>query len=208
MTDTYRINIDERWTLEDLYVFSRTYEQVYFLTYSLFPDLPAAAIERVARAYQAFPWKGGYSAVNFYNQLKYSVPPTNRPKIVAIQYASPGFIELALLVAVSAAISRTVRYVSGAVREMNATYNEIMTDLQKRKLLRLEVKQKELELSKEEYAVIEERAEQMAKLLGFEGHAQLTERTGHPFITLKILLSYYRRLRKLTEFRSKGKADI
>ena len=208
MTETYKINIDERWTLEDLYVFSRTYEQVYFLTYSLFPELPDTAVDRVARAYQAFPWKGGYSAVNFYNQLKYAVPPAKRPKVVAIQYASPGFIELALIVAVSAAISRIVRHFTGSIREMNATYNEIMSDLQKRKLLRLEVKQKELELSQAQSAVIEQHADQMAQLLGFQGHAQLTERTGHPYITLKILLSYYRRLRKLAEFRAKGKADI
>ena len=208
MTETFKINIDERWTLEDLYVFSRTYEQVYFLTFSLFPDLPGTAVDRVARAYQAFPWKGGYSAVNFYNQLKYAVPPAKRPKVVAIQYASPGFIELALIVAVSAAISRIVRHFTGAVRDMNSTYNEIMSDLQKRKLLRLEVKQKEIELSRDQYALIEEHAEQMAKLLGFQGHAALTERTGHPFITLKILLSYYRRIRRLAEFRQKGKADI
>ena len=208
MAETYKINIDERWTLEDLYVFSHTYEQVYFLTYSLFPELPDTAIDRVARAYQAFPWKGGYSAVNFYNQLKYAVPPAKRPKIVAIQYASPGFIDLALIVAVSAAISRIVRHFTGSIREMNATYNEIMSDLQKRKLLRLEVKKKELELSQAQSVVIEQHAERMAQLLGFQGHAQLTERTGHPYITLKILLSYYRRLRKLAEFRAKGKADI
>jgi hypothetical protein len=83
-----------------------------------------------------------------------------------------------------------------------------MSDLQKRKLLRLEVKQKGLELSRSQLHFIEEHAESMAKLLMFKGHSEITDRTGHPFITLKILLSYYRRLRKLAEYQSKGKADL
>lgn len=208
MSGSISIEIDERWTLEDLYVFSRTYEQVYFMTYSLYDDLPDSAIDRVTRAYQAFPWKGGYSAVNFYNQLKYAVPPAKRPKVAAIQYASPGFIELLLLVGVAGALSRVVRSVASTIREANAAYNEVMSDLQKRKLLRLDVRKKEIDLEKDELALIELYADRMASLLGFPGHAAITGRTGHPYITLKILLSYYRRVRKLAEFRLKGKADI
>jgi len=208
MSDRYKINIDKRWSLEDLYVFSRTYEQVYFLAYSLLPDLPEGAVDRVSRAYQTFPWRGGYSAVNFYNQLKYSVPSTERPNVLAIRYASPGFLELGMLLGVAYSVSKLVKYVAGSLKEMNSAYNEIMTDLQKRKLLRLEVKKKEIELSQTQLRAVEEHADSMAKLLGFNGHAELTERTGHPFITLKILLSYYRRLRKLAEYQSKGKADL
>src|SRR5882672_8864911 len=140
MADHYKIRIDQRWSLEDLYIFPRTYEQVYFLNYSLRPDLSDDAAERVSRAYEAFPWRGGYSAVSFYNQLKYSVPPRQRPNVVAIRYGSPGFIELALLLAIAHSVSKLVKSVAGSIRELNATYNEIMSDLQKRKLLRLDVK--------------------------------------------------------------------
>lgn len=184
MTERYKINVDKKWSLEDLYVFSRTYEQVYFLAYSLLPDLPEAAIDRVSRAYQTFPWRGGYSAVNFYNQLKYSVPSTERPAVLAIRYASPGFIELGLLLSVAYSVSKLVKYAANSAKELNSAYNEIMSDLQKRKLLRLEVKKKEIELSQAQLNAVEEHADSMARLLGFTGHHELTERTGHPFITL------------------------
>lgn len=207
MTETYEIRIGERWSLEDLYTFSKAYEQVYFLTFSLLPDLPDHAVERISHAYTAFPWQGGYSAVNFYNQLKYVVPPSDRPRINSMRYASPGVIELVLLVFVAKAISNIVKQVAGSIREMNATYNEVMTDLQKRKLLRLQVRQLELEVASDELEAIEHHADTMARMLGFGDHKALTARTGHPFITLKILLSFYRRLRKLAEFKNNGKAD-
>jgi hypothetical protein len=208
MADRYRINIDKKWSLEDLYVFSRTYEQVYFLAYSLFPDLPDEAVGRVLHAYQVFPWRGGYSAVNFYNQLKYAVPSVERPEVKAIRYASPGFIELGLLVSVAASVSLLVKHVAGTIERINSVYNTIISDLQRRKLLRLEVKRKELELSIEQNQAIGEHANMMARMLGFDGHRELTKRTGHAFITLKILLSYYRRLKKLADFQAKGKANL
>lgn len=83
-----------------------------------------------------------------------------------------------------------------------------MSDLQKRKLLKLEVKSKEVELSQAQMRLVEDHANTMARLLGFKGHEELTGRTGNPFITLKILLSYYRRLRELAKFYIDGKADL
>lgn len=61
--DNYVIHMDGRWTLDDLYRFPRTYEQVYFAIDALVPSGSRADEERVARAIQAFPWQGGYSAV-------------------------------------------------------------------------------------------------------------------------------------------------
>jgi hypothetical protein len=208
MADGYRIDIDNKWSLEDLYVFSRNYEQVYFLAYSTLPDLPDEAVARVSHAYQVFPWRGGYSAVHFYNQLRHAIPFNERPAIRAIQYASPGFIELGLLTSVAVSVSVLVRHVATTIGKVHSVYNAIISDLQTRKLLRLEVKRKELELTREEDRVIEEHANMMARLLGFESHTQITQRTGHPFITLKILLSYYRRIKKLAEFESQGKARL
>ncbi len=90
--DTFRIGMDGDWSLEDLYILPRSFEQVYFLMYSLSSDLDADETERIAHAYRVFPWRGGYSAVDFYNQLKWTAPGDYRPKIVSIQYASPGAI--------------------------------------------------------------------------------------------------------------------
>jgi hypothetical protein len=94
----YRIRLDEEWSLEDLYVFPRAYEQVYFF-FSAFSMENGEERDRIERAFHAFPWQGGYSAVSFFNQLKYATPPELRPKIIAISKLSPGYFDLGLWLA-------------------------------------------------------------------------------------------------------------
>src|SRR5207248_3759476 len=92
-SETYTIHIEGKWSLEDLYVLPRTFEQVYFMVYSLFPEHDDFTLERIQHTYEAFPWQGGYSAVNFYDQLKHITPKRERPQIASIHYGSPGWIE-------------------------------------------------------------------------------------------------------------------
>ena len=135
---TWGTPIDGNWSLEDLYVFPRAYEQCYFMYLALAAPPQAADDERIARAYEAFPWQGGYSAVDFYNQLKWSVPKRKRPTIIRIRYGSPGIIELGgLLVSVAVIVERVVHTLCKAAREANQTYSAIHRDLQKRRLLRI-----------------------------------------------------------------------
>jgi hypothetical protein len=58
-TDVYQLPIGGKWTLEDLYVFPRLYEQCYFMYLALQPTSAELEDERVVNAYQVFPWQGG-----------------------------------------------------------------------------------------------------------------------------------------------------
>ncbi len=205
---TYKIAIDGRWDLEDLYVFPRAYEQVYFLVYSLLPHEDEEIQHRIQQAYSVFPWRGGYSAVNFYNQLKYTTPKQRRPQVLSIQYASPGWMELSLIVGVAFAVERIVKAITNSIRAANATYNEIHKGLSERKLLRVKVEQQELELAKQHDKYIEESAQRMAELLGLPNLRQMHAKTGSPLKTLKILLSMYRRVRTLAEYEKRGKTKL
>jgi hypothetical protein len=204
----YPIRIDGKWSLEDLYVFPRAYEQVYFAVYSMLPGHDESDLERIHSAYRSFPWQGGYSAVNFYNQLKYVTPPKQRPQIVSIRYHSPGWIELALVLAVAVAVEKIIKSIGNSVGNANEVYGQIMRGMQERKLLRLEVKRKELDFKKAELEFIERASSSMARLFGFKDIQEIHSRTGHPYLTLKILLSLYRRVRTLIEYEQKGKVDF
>jgi len=83
--DLHQLPIGGKWTLEDLYVFPRLYEQCYFMYLALDPNSREFDDDRVHHAYEAFPWQGGYSAVDFYNQLKWAVPRRRRPRITRIR---------------------------------------------------------------------------------------------------------------------------
>jgi hypothetical protein len=206
--ETYTIQIEGQWSLEDLYVLPRAFEQVYFLVYSLIVEHDELRLDRIQHTYEAFPWQGGYSAVNFYNQLKYITPKRERPQIASIQYASPGWIELALLVSVAIAVERIVKSMANTIDHSHNVYNKIVRGLSERKLLRLDVKRKELQFEREELEHIEVCLSQMSKLLGFKDMKEINARTGHPYISLKILLSLYRRVRTLVNYETKGKAKF
>ncbi|TKV80092.1 hypothetical protein FDV58_17730 [Bradyrhizobium elkanii] len=204
----YSIQLDGRWSLEDLYRFPRTYEQAYFALEALVPSDSDIDYERVERAFSAFPWQGGYSAVNFYNQLKYATPLAGRPSIVAIQYASPGFINLALILEQAQTLAAIVAAVAGSITACNALYNKIINDLQRRKLLRIEVEKAEVALSREQLKLIREYNMELAALLNIGTPDALDERTKRPLVSLKILLSVYRRIRTLAEYHNKHKAIL
>ena len=204
----YRIVIGERWTLEDLYVFPHTFEQLYFLYYSLMLQVDESSVERIMYAYSKFPWQGGYSAVNFYNQLKYAVPKQARPTIQSIRYGSPGWIDLTLAPAVAKAVEFTVKAIANSITHANRAYNEICTGLQKRKLMRIKVKRQELQLKKEELEYVKSSLKSIAEILGLKNIEEMNRRTGSPYKTLKILLSTYRRVRDLASFQNKGKIEL
>jgi hypothetical protein len=203
---TYPIHMDGRWTLEDLYKFPRTYEQAYFALDALITSESQVDFDRVDRAFRAFPWQGGYSAVNFYKQLKYATPIGARPEVLSIQYASPGAITLSLILEQAELLAAIVGAVAGSITVCNTLYNKIMNDLQHRKLLRIKVERENLALGREELDLIRKYNQEIAAILQIGTPDALDARTGRPLVSLKILLSVYRRVRTLADYKNKGKA--
>jgi hypothetical protein len=204
----YKILIDGRWTLEDLYKFPRAYEQVYFAIYSLMPHDDEDTSYRISRAYSVFPWQGGYSAVNFYNQLKYTMPRRDRPEIKSIQYASPGWIELSMLVTIAGSIALIVKSICSAINNVNNTYTNIHKGMSERKLLRFETKSAEIDLAKKHAKFIRDSNKEMASILLLDNIEEIDRRTGSELKTLKIFLSLYRRVKVLADFQIKKKAKL
>jgi hypothetical protein len=82
----YHVYIDKRWQLDDLSVFSKAYEETYFALFGLLSVAneeiePKYGQGRISRAFRSYPWRGGYSALNFFGELKRSVPKKRRPTI-------------------------------------------------------------------------------------------------------------------------------
>jgi len=218
MKNEYKINIDGEWTLEDLYLLPHTYGQVYGFMYSLMEikeissetldDFNIDFDERIFFTYTSQPWKGGYSAVNFYNYLKNLVPPEHRPRIKAIHYGSPGFMELVLFVPIAIVIKEIIKSFCDAGKSINSLYNEIYKGMQERKLLRIDVKKKELELKEADLRFINSSIKSLAELLGFKNVKELNKATKKSLTSLKILLSFYRRIRLLVDYTNKGKTKF
>ena len=206
-----KLELDGRWNLEDLSEATREYVQLYGFAYSLMTDLPLARREEIEYIYGKFPWQGGYSTVNFFNQLFHKIPPRFRPQVKRIQYASPGFIELTLLLAAAATVARIVKSVCSAINAAHETYRNIQKGSVEHELSKINVKSQELDLRKKQIEFCESSAKQLEKVLGLSKQevALLDQRTqGHPVMKLKILLSVFRRVEPLAEQQAAGKLNV
>lgn len=205
----HRLALDGPWTLLELGEFPRRYLQVYSVLYSfyLIESEDTDRADRVQHAYEAFPWRGGYSAVNFYESLRYATPPRHRPLVRSIRYSSPGWIELELCVQVAKQIAMLVGTVVASGLAINKLYHTIYKQAQERKLLRVRVASEQIRLAEQHHAFIDRSARQLSDAMGFERLDELNSLTPDRLRSLKILLSLFRRVRDLAKLQRKGRIE-
>jgi hypothetical protein len=175
---------------------------MYGFAYSLLEDLPQARDSEIDYIYAKFPWRGGYSTVNFFNQLFHKIPHTARPKVQRIQYASPGFIELAEIAAVATTAATIVKAVAYSFSTAYELYKKIQKDSVELKLSKINLAQQELKLTKEQIDFCKNSSDDLCNVLGLTPQMVLSldNRTqGNKAIKMKLLLSVFRRARPLAE---------
>ncbi|WP_251977335.1 hypothetical protein [Salinicola avicenniae] len=205
-----KLYMDGRWQLTDLNVLTRVYIQLYGLLYSL--DVADDYLDgEIQYIYGKYPWRGGFSAVNFYQNLFVKIPCDYKPQIRSIQYASPGFIELSQLVDVAKDVAQVVGYVSAALIAGNKTYSSIQKGISERKLSKINLRSEELSLLERERAFIHDSVNDIARVMGIKPEIlfKLYFRTeNNELAVLKILSSVYRRARDLAKLENSGKLDL
>jgi len=204
--DETEILLDKDWSLSDLGLFSDKYIQVYSFFYSI-----VEASDEHRKVYQQYPWRGGYSTVNFYWKLNYSIPRENRPQIKKIRYASPGEITLTQIRDVAIAAAATITAVSIAAGRANKIYSDVMKGISERKLSKINLRREEMQLSLEELQFIAEAKKLLQEQLAItEDNARsFEEKTdSNSLMQLKILLSVFRRVEPLSKLVTAGKISF
>ncbi|XUO89019.1 hypothetical protein RVM26_07940 [Halomonas sp. KM072] len=209
--DDVQLGLDGRWSLEELSDATKDYVQLYGFAYSLMPDLPLARRAEIDYIYGKFPWQGGYSTVNFFNQLFHKIPSKFRPEVKRIQYASPGFIELTLLLAAATTVAAIVKAVCSSINNAHETYRNIQKGAIEHKLSKINLAKEELDLKQRQITFCENSSKKLIDLFGLspEQEALIGQRTdGNPVMKLKILLSVFRRVAPLADKQAEGKLKI
>ena len=203
------MEMDGPWELLDLSYFSRPYVQVYSLLYACHVSTqPEDSDAQIHYAFNAFPWKGGWSVVGFYDSLRRAIPRIHQPRIVSINYASPGYIDLTMIVAVALSIKLTVDFVCDAIDRVDATYTSLHKSASERRILRKDVRTvRDVDDDNDRFA-----HDASATLLDHMGLLDLLyiidEITRSPIATLKIVFSLYRRVRNLARLRRSNKINF
>jgi hypothetical protein len=206
-----QLGLGGRWGLEELSDTTKDYIQLYGFAYSLIPDLPSSRREEVDYIYGKFPWRGGYSTVNFFNQLFHKIPPRLRPEVQRIQYASPGFIELSELLAVAVTVAAIVAAVCKSLGSVHDLYRSIQKASVDHELSKINLAKENIELKQRQISFCETSAKRLAKALGLtEAQERLIDQKvrGNPVMKLKILLSVFRRVEPLAKKQAEGKLKV
>lgn len=206
--DAYRVLLDGRWGLTDLYEFPHAFSQCYAFTYCLDSMREPRDADRIATAFIGYPWRGGYSYVNIYTVLQNQVPITDRPQIKSISYASPGWLDIVLNVDVAIQVAKSVGILAGSAVTAATAYAKVMKTLSSVSVERKKAQLQEMKLTQAQHKTFVSLCEEMSKFLGFKNVKELHEKTGSPEVSLKLLAAHYRRTNSLVEFVRDGKASL
>lgn len=206
--DAYRVLLDGRWQLVDLYEFPHAFAQCYGFIYCLDSKLRPRDRERIEEAFAGYPWRGGYSYVNIYTVLQNQVPVADRPQIKSISYASPGWLDIFLNVDVAIQVAKSVGVLAGSAVAATKAYATIMKTLSHINAEREKAKLRDMQLTQAQHQTFMSMCEDMAKFLGFKSVKELHQRTGSPEVSLKLLAAHYRRTNALVKFVKERKAVL
>ena len=206
------LRLDKEWDMEELAALSKLYVQCYSLVYSLsdfeIKSEDPKAIDWFKGAYAKYPWRGGFSTVNFYHSLYAKIPHDQKPAIKEIQYASPGHIKLTEAVKVAALLAAIVAAITTSIDDIHETYNTIQKGMSSRKLTKLEVELKELELEEARLEYVRNSKKLLIEKMNIPESVQseLARRSGgNELMELKILMAFYRRAEPLAIMQNQGK---
>ena len=206
--EAYRVLLDGRWRLEDLYEFPHAFSQCYAFTYCLDSELSPRDRERINDAFIGYPWRGGYSYVNIYTVLQNQVPAEERPTIKSISYASPGWLDIFLNPDVAIQVAKSVGILAGSAVAAAKAYTTSMKYLAQVAVDRKRAQLQEMQLTQAQHKTFMSMCEDMAKFLGFKNVKELHQHTGNPEVSLKLLAAHYRRTNQLVEFVKEGKVKL
>lgn len=204
----YRVEMDGRWSLKDLYEFPHAYMQVYAFACAFDTDLPAVDSDRINYALESYPWAGGYSVVNIYSVLQSQVSPRSKPVIKEIRYASPGWLDLILHIHPAVKVAGAVAAIASSIAATAKAYAAVQDVLYKISARSKKARVESIQLTRLEVEELQALNEQLAKVMNFSDIAGLEGRTNNPHVTAKLLSAQYRRLRKLAGFVKQGKAKL
>lgn len=206
--DSYRVLLDGRWRLEDLYEFPHAFSQCYAFIYCLDSELSPRKRERINEAFVGYPWRGGYSYVNIYTVLQNQVPADERPTIKSISYASPGWLDVFLNPDVAIQVAKSVGILAGSAVAAAKAYTTSMKYLAQVAIDRKRAQLQLMQLTQAQHKAVMSMCEDMAKFLGFKNVKELHQHTGNPEVSLKLLAAHYRRTSQLVAFVMEGKVKL
>lgn len=108
---SYKILLDNDWSLEEFTIFTRLYDQNYSFIYCLEDVKDSDTVKqefKLKNVLKNYKLRSGLSYVNIYAILRDQINKSEKPDVKSIKYASPGWMELYLNYAVAIEIAKAM----------------------------------------------------------------------------------------------------
>ena len=207
----FEVGIDGEWDVPDFGAFSERMKECYSFLYAIdalsSPGINLTRRKRFMDAFENYPWRGGGSPLNFYNDLYDRVPANDRLGVETIRYASPGHIEIRGSAAIFDDLSSILRTFTQNYGLAGQRYRELRQYLHSQKLL--SSSKDTVRGTSDQQAAIVRYLDDLGPAIGFENMEQvLAYSQGNWVLCAKIVLSFFRRLNKLFQFYAEGRASL
>lgn len=205
-----RFLLDGNWDMREFAKFHSQISDLYALTKSVvfFQDIPG--FNEVKRSIvEAFirPWQGGGSYLGFFKSLAKLGGREFRPNIKAIQWASPGYLDVTGNEESFERIVGLVDHYDRNQRRIMSAYSELWQYMSEMKLLKLDPRVFDRQSSVAED--VRELTEDLASCLDVAEYETVRAMAGgDALVAAKVLLASARRVAKLHAFFSEGRVAI
>lgn len=205
------LGINGELYLEDLEAIPKLYQQLYSFHYGM-EHMDRPAVKHTVQKTMA-SWSGGIGAVNLFSGLRSVTPSIHRARLTELRYNSPGKIRLNLL----PRMAEKIHTAMDAIRsekifdEVENLYKRIYDYFREHKITGFDDEHSsvQLELNAVQKQDMRYFVDMYFKLLGWSFYRDRFESVGMTEISqLRMLLAYYRRLRKLRKFVVVGKLKL
>jgi hypothetical protein len=202
---TYEIFLNNELDLEELKALPHKFSQAYALLYCL-DDARSSNVPSVKNAFNAYPWRGGFSRMHFYNHLKQIVPAEVRGAVRSMHYASPGWIELEIDKPTGLGIGSLVELYIIYLDEILDLVKTVEAEMTRRKLRSADIKGTIDGVSAVDLQFCAASFEEITRLWGFTQAKNIQKLATNELAALKILLSFQRRIHSLAKLQISEKA--
>ncbi len=210
-TDEYVVDIDGNWEFPEFSSFGEKMSGVYSFLHAVntLSELPVRPIteqkSRLEETFNVHPWRGGFSYVNFYEDLYFSIEKVDRLNVREIAYASPGHITLEGSGSTFVEVQKALNAIKSKYSKSKEFYGSLYQFLSKNKLLA--TSSSDVRGTVVLQNIIKELVENLANSIELEKIDVIYEYSDKNWVvTAKIILSYHRRLVELFKFYAEGRA--
>jgi hypothetical protein len=207
---TQRYLVDGKWDVREFSKFHGQLSDLYALTKSVtaFED-PNVDLGQKRAMVESFmkPWQGGGSYLSFFKSIADQGGRDHRPELEAIQWASPGYIDVLGNRSSFQRISELIEHFDKNRRSITLCYDELWEYLSEMKLLKLN--RKRFDRKSDIALEVNELAKSFSRKLGLAPYRTVKKMAGNdPLVAAKVLLAATRRLVRMHKFFLEGRVAV